>query len=1002
TIGGRSTRSNTANNTNPPNETADEVARQLNIALPNLRTQLVQTLGGNCANQREVAQSCSIKTFRASGAKEFFDTEGAVGLLTWFKSIEFVLHITKCPVKSQVEFAYTQPWEDFKKLLMEEYCPDDEIQKLETEFWNHKMVGSDIDGYTTRFHKLARLVPHMVTPENQHVNRYIRGMAPEINPHVTSSKPTSIQSANKNRGRDDRNKRQRTGRNFALTAPEQGHGKRQYAGPHPKCAKCNFHHSGNRPVCGRCVAEASQDSNVVTGTFSLNDHFVRVLFDSGADYSFISTNFLPLIDMKTSVIIPDYEIEIASGLNFDVIVGMDWLSKRRAKIVCFEKIVQIPLSNGEILEVHGEHPEGNLKQLKSMKVDGQKLKDILVIRNFPGVFPEDLSGLPPPREVKFHIDLIPKSVPVVKSLYCLALTEMQELSNQLKDLQEKGFIRPSSSPWGAPVLFVKKKDGLFRYHQLRVHEEDIPKSAFRIRNGHFEFTVMPFGLTNAPAYKEEHEVHLKLILELLEKEKLFGKFLKCNFWLQERNKVIAYASRQLKIHEENYTTHDLELGAVVFALKMWRHYLYGTKSVIYTDHKSLQHIFNQKELNMRQRRWIELFRDYDYKIRYHPGKANVARILEAQREASKGTNTPTKMLKGLDKQFERKEDGGLYLAERIWVPIYGNLRTLIMNEAHTSTYFVHPGADKMYYDLQDLCWWPGMKKDIALYKWENITMDFIVKLSRTSSGHDSSLVIIDQLTKSAHFLAVHEDYKTERLARLYINEIIARHGVPVSILSDRDSHFTSGFWRSLQKALGTQLNQSTAYHPQTNGQSEHTIQTLEDMLRACAIDFGRNWDTHLLLVEFSYNNSYHSSETTDKVVQIKKRLKTARDRQKSYADNRRKPLEFSVGDKVLLKVSPWKGVVHFGKISKLLPRYVGLFEVVERVGPVAYRLRLPQELVGIHDMFHVSNLKKCMADINLHVPLEEIKIDKNYVLLKNLLKLWTVRLRSSNEVGILL
>ncbi|GJY73455.1 putative reverse transcriptase domain-containing protein, partial [Tanacetum coccineum] len=320
------------------------------------------------------------------------------------------------------------------------------------------------------------------------------------------------------------------------------------------------------------------------------------------------------------------------------------------------------------------------------------------------------------------------------------------------------------------------------YHQLRVREEDIPKTAFRTRYGHFEFTVMPFGLTNAPASKEEHEVHLKLILELLEKEKLFGKFLKCKFWLQEvhflghvvnsegihvdpskieavknwkppkspteirsflglagyyrrfianfskiakpltlltqknkkfkwgdqqenafrtlkdmlcdapilvlpegtddfvvyydasnqgfgcvlmqRNKVIAYASRQLKIHEKNYTAHDLELGAVVFALKTWRHYLYGTKSVIYTDHKSLQHIFDQKELNMRQRRWIELFSNYDCEIRYHPGKAN-ARILEAQSEASKGVNTLAETLKGLDKQLERKEDGGLYLAERI-------------------------------------------------------------------------------------------------------------------------------------------------------------------------------------------------------------------------------------------------------------------------------------------------------------------------------------------------
>ncbi|GJS47582.1 putative nucleotidyltransferase, ribonuclease H [Tanacetum coccineum] len=508
-----------------------------------------------------------------------------------------------------------------------------------------------------------------------------------------------------------------------------------------------------------------------------------------------------------------------------------------------------------------------------MKVNEPKLKDIPVVREFIGVFPEDLSGLPPSREVEFCIELIPGVVPVAKSPYRLAPTEMQELSNQLKELQEKCFIRPSSSPWGAPVLFVKKNDGSFRmcidyrelnkltvknryplpriddlfdqlqgsryfskiylrsgYHQLRVREEDIPKTAFRKRYRHFEFTVMPFGLTNAPAVfmdlmnrvcmpyldkffivfiddiliysksKEEHKVHLKLILELLEKEKLFGKFSKCKFWLQEvhflghvvnsegihvdpskieavknwkppkspieirsflgltgyymrfianfskiakpltlltqknkkfewgdeqentfrtlkdmlcdapilalhegtddfvvycdasnqgfgfvlmqRNKVIAYTSRELKIHEKNYTTHDLELGAVVFTLKTCRHYLYGTQSIIYTNHKRLQHIFDKKELNMRQRQWIELFSDYDYEIRYYPSKANVvadalsrkerlkprraramsmkihssikARILEAQSEASKGVNTPAETLKGLDKQLERK------------------------------------------------------------------------------------------------------------------------------------------------------------------------------------------------------------------------------------------------------------------------------------------------------------------------------------------------------------
>nr|GEW24841.1 putative reverse transcriptase domain-containing protein [Tanacetum cinerariifolium] len=222
-----------------------------------------------------------------------------------------------------------------------------------------------------------------------------------------------------------------------------------------------------------------------------------------------------------------------------------------------------------------------------------------------------------------------------------------------------------------------------------------------------------------------------------------------------------------------------------------------------------------------------------------------AKILEAQSETSKNTNTLTEMLKGLDKQIEIKEDGGLYLTERIWVPVYGNLRTLIMNEAHAMRYSVHPGADKMYYDLPGL-YWPEMKKDIAIYpeipewKWENIIMDFINKLPRTRSGHDLIWVIVDRLNKSVHFLVIREDYKTEKLTRLYINKIIARHGVPVSIIPVRDSYFTSRFWKSLQKALGTRLDLSTAYHPKTDGQSERTIQTLEDMLRACAMDFGRN------------------------------------------------------------------------------------------------------------------------------------------------------------------
>ncbi|GJU99087.1 reverse transcriptase domain-containing protein [Tanacetum coccineum] len=468
--------------------------------------------------------------------------------------------------------------------------------------------------------------------------------------------------------------------------------------------------------------------------------------------------------------------------------------------------------------------------------------------------------------------------------------------------------------------------------------------------------------------------------------------------LMQRGKVIAYASRQLKIHENNYTTHDLELGTIVFALKIWRHYLYGTKSVIYTDHKIVQHIFIQKELNMRQRRWIELFSDYDCEIHYHSGKANMVADALSRKERVK-----PKRVRAMNMILQSSIKDRILMAQK-----EGDVRTLIMDEAHKSKYSVHPGADKMYYDLRDRYWWPGMKKDIAEY--ERIAMDFVTKLPRTSSGHDTIWVIVDRLTKSAHFLPMREDYKMERLARLYLNEIVARHGVPISIISDRDSRFTSRFWQSMQEALGTRLDMSTAYHPQTDGQSERTIQTLEDMLRACVLDFGGSWDVHLPLVEFSYNNSYHSSvrcapfealygrkcrspilwaevgegqligpelvqETTEKISQIKDRLKAARDRQKSYADKRRKPLDFSVCDFVLLKVSPWKGVVHFRKKRKLAPRLVGPFEIIEKVSPVAYLLDLPDKLNGVHDTFHVLNFKKCLADTTLQVPLDEIQVD---------------------------
>ncbi|KAI3762604.1 hypothetical protein L1987_53041 [Smallanthus sonchifolius] len=503
-------------------------------------------------------------------------------------------------------------------------------------------------------------------------------------------------------------------------------------------------------------------------------------------------------------------------------------------------------------------------------------------------------------------------------------------------------------------------------------------------------------------------------------------------------RVIAYTSRQLKVHEVNYPTHDLEHTAVVFALKIWRHYLYAVKFTIYSEHKSLKYFFEQRELNMRQRRWLELLKDYDCEIICHPGKANVVadalsrkdvpipirvkacqlvvtsdvmrEIEKAQDEALKEENIKKERMVGQQDKLEYNTLGVRTRFGWVWIPMGGELRTKILDEAHKSRYSIHPGTNKMYQDLRKEYWWPGMKLDVTKYvskcltcsqvkaehqkpygkiqpldipewKWEHITMDFITKLPRTAKGHDTIWVTVDRLTKSAYFLPFRETFSSERLAEVFINEVVARHGIPLTIVSARDTRFTSRFWKRFHEAMGTRLNISTAYHPQTDGQSERTIQTLEDMLRACIIDFGGSWDSHLPLAEFSYNNSHHTTigmppyemlygrrcrtpicwgeigqkelgslevvrETSERFDQIKARMKAAEDRQKSYADKRRKPIE-----------------------------------IMARVGEVAYRLELPDELSGIHPSFYVSHLRKCLADESAHVPLMDIEVDNslNYI-----------------------
>ncbi|GJV89963.1 putative reverse transcriptase domain-containing protein [Tanacetum coccineum] len=982
--------------------------------------------------------------------------------------MESVFEISKCAEEDKVKFATCTlegraltwwngnvhtlglsnanrvPCSDLKSMMSTEYCPGTEIQKMEQELWTLTLKGYNIEGYNNHFHELALMSPDLVMHERKKIERYVRGLPERVKANFTSSKPASLHEAinmarelvqqaiqakairiresNKRKWEDHKRNNNNNNRNINTHHQQQNRRLHHFGLCPPRCGKCQRIGHHEKDCRARALAACGNSQQNVTcfgcgekGHYrnkcpkrkDLQNENARGL---SAEKSFVSIAFTPFIDISPAALDTRYDVELANR-----------------------------------------------------KTDEKKLEDIPIVCDFPKVFSNDLSGLPPVREVEFRIDLIPGALPVVRSLYRLTPSEMQELANQLKELQDKGFIRPSQSPWGAFVLFFKKKDGALRmyidyhklnkltvknryqlpriddlfdqlqgacyfskidlrssYHQLRVHEADIPKTAFRTRYGHFEFTVMSFGLTNAPTVfmdlmnrvskpyldkfiivfiddiliysksREEHEVHLKMILELL------GK---CEFWLQEVQflghvlnkdgihidpikikavkiwmtldspieicsflglaryyrrfienfskiakpltlltqenkkyewgKVIAYASRQLKVHEKNYTTHNLELGAVVFA--------------------------------------------------YIPKSGDITtKILEAQSEASMDLKAPAEILRGLDAQFERKDDGVLYFRDRIWIPSLGN-KDIAVYVGKCLT------CSKIKAKHQRPSGLTSATKN-PLVEGEKITMDLVTKLPKSSGGYDTIWVIVDRLTKSAHFLPIHEDYK----------------------------------WRSWQGFTLMKLYQGM---------------TLEDKLRACVIDFGGSWDTHLSLVEFSYNNSYHASvkcapfevlhgqkcrspvmwaevgesqligpeiiqETTKKIMQIKERLKTAIDRKKNYVDKRRKPLEFNIGDRVLLKVSSWKGVVRFGRKGKLAPRYVGPFEIIERIGLVAYRLRLPQELRCIHDTFHVSNLKKYLADTSLQVPLEEIKINEKLHFVEELVEIVDHKVKKLKQIRI--
>ncbi|GJV08015.1 putative reverse transcriptase domain-containing protein [Tanacetum coccineum] len=674
-------------------------------------------------------------------------------------------------------------------------------------------------------------------------------------------------------------------------------------------------------------AEQGQGPNIVTGTFLINNRYARLLFDSGSDKSFVNSGFSHLINIKPVRLNIRYEVELADGKLVSTNTVLRGCTLNLLNQLFEVDLMPKELSTFDVIIAHVTEKEPEEKHLE----------DVPIIRYIPEVFPDDLPGLPPPRQVEFRIELVSGAAPITHAPYRLAPSELKELSGQQKELSEKGFIRPSSSPWGDPVSFVKKKDGSFRmcidyrelnkltvknrypfsriddlfdqlqdssvyskidllsgYHQLRIREEDIPITAFQTRYGHFEFQVMSFGLTNAPA----------VFMDLMNRV--------CKPYL---DKFVIVFIDDILIYSTSKEDHEEHLKIILGLLKKEK--LKG--------------------------------------IHVDPSKI----------EAIKNWTTPTT-------PTEVRHILGL-----------ARLRDLIMHESHKSKYSIHPSSDKMYQDLKKLYWWPNIKADIATYiskcltyakvkaehqkpsgllqqpeipewKWGKITMDFIFGLPRTPSGYDTIWVIVD------------------------------RHEVLVSIISDRDNRFASGFWRSLQKALGTDVNMSTAYHPEMDGQSERTIQTLEDIyhasIKAAPFEalYERKCRSPIFWSEVGDSQLTGPElirETTEKIVQIKNRLLTACSRQKSYVDVRRKPMEFSVGDMVMLKVSPWKGVIRFGKRSKLSLRYVGSFKIIDRICPMAYKLELLRKLQGIPNTFHVSNLKKCLANENLIIPLEEIQLD---------------------------
>jgi len=907
-----------------------------------------------------------------------------------------------------------------------------------------------------------------------------------------------------------------------------------------------------------------------------------------------------------------------------------------------------------------------------------------VVEEYRDAFPDELPpGLPPSREVDHKIELIPNSQPPSRPTYRMSATELAELKKQLEELTKSGFIQPSKSPFGAPVLFVKKKDGTMRmcvdyralnditiknsyplprvdelfdrlqgakyfskidlrsgYHQIRIQPDDVPKTAFRTRYGHYEFLVLPFGLTNAPATfmhlmhetfrpyldnfvivflddilifsktLKEHEVHVKKVLEILRQQKLFAKESKCDLFKTEveflghivgRNGIrmmedkvkaiqdwptptkvthirsflgtagyyrrfikdfsklaaplsdltkdnvkfewdnqqelafkalkssiatgpvlilpdpnlpfvvhtdasgfavgavlqqdqgqglqpVAYLSKKMLDAETRYPTHEQELLAVITALGVWRHYLHGSKFTVRTDHKSLEYFRTQPMLSGRQSRWKDVIANFDFDIEYVDGKTNVVadglsrrhdhQVQSSQEllglrilgDTASATSTPsdgvtklqvphhrinniTRLL--LDIHTSMKADNVYqqwlksptaalrkshlkvvrsYLYhedDRLYIPNDAALKTSIIEECHDVPTSGHLGKDKTMEQVKRRFYWPRMDQEIHDYvtgcdscqrnkpsqqaklglhqplpipdqPWQVVSLDLITQLPRSKAGHDAIVVFVDKLTKMVHYVATNTTVTAPQLATLFLHEVVRLHGLPQAILSDRDPRFTAHFWRSLWQQLGTKLTMSTAYHPQTDGQTERANRTLEEMIRAYVNFKQDDWDTHLSTLELAYNNTKQSSTgfspfylnygkeirlplddaigdlrvcnnptAADRIRTLQESLEQAKInitkaqlKQGHYVDQHRREVLFKVGDKVLLSTEHLK-LIGDNRTPKFSFKYIGPFEITRVVGSNAYELALPPNM-EIHPVFNISRLKAYQDGFKSH------------------------------------